>query len=52
LTIIFGLQEMPIFKRQKQLQYYQMMYEVSENELRYLATYGEFMKSIMQGLKK
>jgi len=29
-----------------------MMYEISENEIKYLATYGEFMKSVMQGLNK
>jgi len=28
------------------------MYDVSENELKYLSTYGEFMKSIMQALGK
>lgn len=44
--------ELPTFKREKQLQYYRMMYEVSENELKYLSSYGEFMKSVMQGLQR
>lgn len=51
-TVIFGLNQMVKFKRRKQLQYYKMMYDVSENELKYLSTYGEFMKSIMQALGK
>jgi hypothetical protein len=50
LTLVLGLADLPTFKKKKQLQYYKMMWEVSENELKYLATYGEFMKSIMQGL--
>jgi hypothetical protein len=52
VALIFGLVELPTFKREKQMQYYRMMYEVSEGELRYLSSYGEFMKSVMQGLQK
>ena len=52
LTIIFGRVEIPVFKRYKQIQYYRMMYEISENEIKYMAAYGELMKSVLQGLKK
>ena len=52
LTVILGRVEIPSFKRNKQIQYYRMMYEISENELKYLATYGELMKSVLQGLNK
>jgi hypothetical protein len=34
------------------MQYYRMMYAVSEAEMRYLASYGEFMKSVMEALNK
>lgn len=51
-TIIWGCVEVPVFKRNKQLQYYRMMYEISENEMKYMNAYGEFMKSILQGLTK
>lgn len=39
-TSIFGLSELTKFKKYKQAQYYKMMYDVSENELKYLANYG------------
>jgi hypothetical protein len=40
LTIIFGTVELPVFKKYKQIQYYRMMYEISENEIKYMAAYG------------
>lgn len=46
----FTLSELPSFKKHKQLQYYTMMEHLSQNELRYLSAYGEFMRSIMEGL--
>lgn len=52
VTICFGKAELPVFRKNKQLQYYRMMYEISEHEIKYLATYGEFMKSVLQGLSK
>lgn len=52
VTIIFGKVELPIFKKNKQTQYYRMMYEISENEIKYMAAYGEFMKSVLQGIAK
>ena len=51
MTVVFGGYEIARFKNLKQKQYYEMMQYVSENELRYLASYGEFMKSIMDGLQ-
>lgn len=52
MLIVFGEYEIPRFKRLKQQQYYEMMQSVSEGELRYLASYGEFMKSVMDGLQE
>lgn len=51
MAVVFGISEIDRFKKLKQKQYYDMMQSVSENELKYLASYGEFMKSIMDGLQ-
>ena len=49
---VLGSVEIPQFKREKQQQYYEMMETVSDRELAFLASYGEFMKSVMDGLGK
>ena len=51
MMVILGTLEIPAFKREKQLQYYRMMYTVSEHELKYLGSYGELMQSVMASLK-
>ena len=52
ILVILGTRELAAFKREKTLQYYRMMYAVSEQELKYLGTYGELMKSVMSSLKQ
>lgn len=52
ILVILGTRELSAFKREKQMQYYRMMYAVSEQELKYLGTYGEMMKSVMSSLKR
>lgn len=52
LNCIQATVEIPTFKQTKQKQYYEILNLTSERELEYLAAYGEFMKSVMEGLEK
>ena len=52
VNCIQGSVEIPKFKSTKQKQYYQSLASTSEQELDFLAAYGEFMKSVMVGLSK
>lgn len=52
LNCIQATIEIPSFKHNKQRQYYEILNTTSERELEYLAAYGEFMKSVMEGLEK
>lgn len=52
LNCIQATIEIPIFKKNKQRQYYEILKSTSERELEYLSSYGEFMKSVMEGLNR
>lgn len=52
MNVIIGTKEIPRFRKLKQYKYYDMMNKVSEKQLRYLGSYGEFMKVVMEGLAK
>jgi hypothetical protein len=52
MNLIIGVIQIPTFRKLKQYKYYEMMNKVSEKELKYLGTYGEFMKVVMEGLAK
>jgi predicted esterase YcpF (UPF0227 family) len=52
INCIVSSVEIPEFKRIKQKQYYDLLSKTSDQELNFLAAYGTFMKSIMEGLNK
>ena len=52
MLVILGRLEIPAFKKEKQLQYYKMMYEISEQELKYLNSYGGLMRSVITSLSR
>ena len=52
INAIINIKEIPKFKFNKQKQYYDLLSVTSDQELTYLAAYGTFMKSVMEGLTK
>ena len=52
INAIISNELIPKFKLAKQKQYYELLSTTADRELNYLASYGTFMKSIMEGLNK